>query len=252
MNILPKKSWHVRTKKNIERVQRDEAEAERLARIEQDRILNVEHEVRMRELRVRAGIPEPAEKNFNLFEGYQDQQQTTNKDCEDEKRQNQAKLQKSLGIFNKLVRSEDANKPWYCNSISTINPKLDSLELSKQPLSKYDKESSKSDLITSIYDPMTAIKEAEEIVRLKRSKQRMLEFSKTKDINRIDQRMTRRNEQLIKQQKTSADLDSSPEIIRVIEPINSTKRKKYKKKSHKSDKKRKKSHKHKKTHKHNK
>lgn len=52
MNILPKKSWHVRSKENVARVRRDEAEAEAERRKREARALLAEQEasaMRMRE-----------------------------------------------------------------------------------------------------------------------------------------------------------------------------------------------------------
>lgn len=171
MNILPKKSWHVRTKKNIERVHRDEAEAERVARIDEDRKLRAEQEARMRELRARAGLPETSgtQKHFNLFDGCQDSQQISNKEHEEEKRQADSKWEQKVGILKKLVRTEDVNQPWYCRSRSG-GQSFSFQNIANE--SKTQKIGPNPGLITSIYDPMTAIKHAEQIVRQKRIEER--------------------------------------------------------------------------------
>lgn len=261
MNILPKKSWHVRTRKNIERVQRDEAEAERLAKIEEDRHLEIEQEKRIRELRLRAGVAVPETSgHINLFEQPEDKQTTKNKDHDEEQSREEAQRQQRTGLFNRLGRTEDVNRPWYCNTDGLSSSRA--VDAGSNP-----KVEARSKLITNIYDPMTAILEAEQIVRTKRKQQsehdrlfqrKPLEFYKTNPppqlsllpAHLIPPTVTQRLLP-IKNDIPAQESDSSPEIIKVVrskkvktakvrEHRNKNKHKKHKKSSkhHKHDKKR--------------
>lgn len=113
MNILPHKSWHVRTKKNIARVRRDE---EKAAKEEEERLRRVnlaEHEARIQVLKAKRGLPDDEAKRtrkdstegkdqqekFSLFDNYQD---TGGRDTEKEaeKKAEQEKWEVKTGIFS--------------------------------------------------------------------------------------------------------------------------------------------------------
>ncbi|XP_026538192.1 leukocyte receptor cluster member 1 [Notechis scutatus] len=100
MNILPKKSWHVRNKDNVARVRRDEAEAEVQRQKREARVLLAEQEARTEFLRKKARLSDAGgdksdldlvsldskkpSGHLNLFQGLQE---GGNKEYEEEKKQ---------------------------------------------------------------------------------------------------------------------------------------------------------------------
>ncbi|XP_058792952.1 leukocyte receptor cluster member 1 homolog [Phymastichus coffea] len=139
MNILPKKRWHVRTKENIARVRKDEALAAEQAKLEQARIDKAESEARLNFLR-----NESRKKNRDIQETYAPREQNlgsnaststnskhinffeeleqgsidytkSNKDYEKEKKEEQEKYEKQIGLLTYLGQGckEDVSKRWY-------------------------------------------------------------------------------------------------------------------------------------------
>ncbi|NXV56083.1 LENG1 protein, partial [Molothrus ater] len=131
MNILPKKSWHVRNKDNVARVRRDEAAAEvdrrkrdaRALRAEQEaRILGVPDpplcppQVRTELLRKRARVggrsPSPPAPPV-LFPP---PEEAPNREHEAEKRREQERRERALGVLTYLGQSAAEAQtcpPWY-------------------------------------------------------------------------------------------------------------------------------------------
>lgn len=128
MNILPKKSWHVRNKDNVARVRRDEAEAEAQRKKREARALLAEQEARTEFLRkksrlsapggdsssdlVSLGFKEPSQ-HLNLFS---ELQEGGNKEYEEEKKQEKERQEKALGILTYLGQSSaeaQTTCPWY-------------------------------------------------------------------------------------------------------------------------------------------
>ncbi|XP_047992987.1 leukocyte receptor cluster member 1 homolog [Leguminivora glycinivorella] len=133
MNILPKKRWHVRTKENIARVRRDEAEAAEKEKEERLRIENADREARLNILKHKSkekllelGIsdqePHPEtsqpqqQEHINLFVDLEHAVKATNKDHDKEVKEKKEEYEKKIGYLTYL--GQDTNealkkKNWY-------------------------------------------------------------------------------------------------------------------------------------------
>ncbi|XP_059162100.1 leukocyte receptor cluster member 1 homolog [Physella acuta] len=147
MNILPHKSWHVRTKKNIERVRKDEENAASEEKEKQRRIALAEQEARTALLRAKnqskskdlncksldihnsttssevasksssrgesGSIPK---EHINFFKEIEDGliKQGSNKDNEAEKKHEKDQFEKKIGLLTYLGQSAQESKgsPW--------------------------------------------------------------------------------------------------------------------------------------------
>ncbi|KAM3966342.1 LOW QUALITY PROTEIN: leukocyte receptor cluster member 1 homolog [Aphomia sociella] len=130
MNILPKKRWHVRTKENIARVRKDEAEAAEKEKQERLRTENADREARLNVLKQKSkqklrdcGIHETEQptssvstsKHINLFEDLDHAVNTTNKEHDKETKEKE-EYEKKIGYLTYL--GQDTNealkkKNWY-------------------------------------------------------------------------------------------------------------------------------------------
>ncbi|CAK6437439.1 unnamed protein product [Pipistrellus nathusii] len=131
MNILPKKSWHVRNKDNVARVRRDEAQAREEEKERERRALLAQQEARTEFLRKKArhrnSLPEleaadagaPSSGPVDLFRELLEEGKGVtrgNKEYEEEKRQEKEKQEKALGILTYLGQSAaeaQTQPPWY-------------------------------------------------------------------------------------------------------------------------------------------
>ncbi|XP_066484887.1 leukocyte receptor cluster member 1 [Tiliqua scincoides] len=164
MNILPKKSWHVRNKDNVARVRRDEAEAEAQQKKREARALLAEQEARTEFLRKKARLSAPGDDNscsdpislglegpprhLNLFS---ELQEGGNKEYEKEKKQEKERQEKALGILTYLGQSAaeaQTTCPWY------------------QKLPERDKDVAKDEKLKGKLDPLA---EMERHLRKKKS-----------------------------------------------------------------------------------
>jgi len=130
MNILHHKSWHVRNKDNIQRVRRDEANAAAEEKEKQKRKAIAESEARLNILRAKSSSlsgptkqidfvsSDSAPSHINLFEKEENGKLNEDKNAEVtlEKKQEQEKFEKKIGLLKYLVDEEDLNlknQPWY-------------------------------------------------------------------------------------------------------------------------------------------
>uniref|UniRef100_A0A8C5P8A7 Leukocyte receptor cluster member 1 n=1 Tax=Leptobrachium leishanense TaxID=445787 RepID=A0A8C5P8A7_9ANUR len=130
MNILPKKSWHVRNKDNVARVRRDEAQAAEEERVRRKRAELAEQEARTGLLRKRTRLEAGEEEvqellrldgdtdHINLFRDVGEGKGTDkgNKEYEEEKRKEKERQEKALGILTYLGQSAAESqtcRPWY-------------------------------------------------------------------------------------------------------------------------------------------
>lgn len=224
MNILPKKSWHVRSRRNIERVRRDEAEAEHRAKLEQDRVLQVEQEHRMRELRNRRGLPEPGQgKHFTLFPELEAQStsspRATNVLEKFHASQDEPDVQvKQQTAWNKLGRPTDSNTPWYLHKPSQA--------ALPEPQAR---TGAVSDRFASSHDPM---RKADGLLgRAGRDRQRVAVRTQVDSRQPADTSSSRCRPRYHCSRAVAPviEIDSSPEILQVVGP-------KRKHKEHKSTK----------------
>lgn len=131
MNILPHKSWHVRTKRNIEKVRRDERKAAEKEKVNQERALLAEQEARTNYLRKRARgvtavdtdtVDNGAAKVDEIHDIFQDVKdgkgdQRKNLDHEKEAKEEKESWEKKVGILTYLNQKDsEVEKPWYLGS----------------------------------------------------------------------------------------------------------------------------------------
>uniref|UniRef100_A0A0N4Z9X8 Cir_N domain-containing protein n=1 Tax=Parastrongyloides trichosuri TaxID=131310 RepID=A0A0N4Z9X8_PARTI len=121
MNILPKKNWHVLRRENIQKVRRDEKNAEETERRRLERIQKAEHEVKLQELRKQKighnSSPSTFLKHINLFEDKEiEGNEEKNEEYEKEKKDKINKFESRLGIkkmFAEGTNELDKKKSWY-------------------------------------------------------------------------------------------------------------------------------------------
>ncbi|CAF97898.1 unnamed protein product, partial [Tetraodon nigroviridis] len=128
MNILPKKSWHVRNKDNVARVRKDEAEAAEKEREAKRRVERAEQEARTEFLRRKArsalqdGTADDAEptagsaalEHLNLFPLEESSEKKGNEEYLKEKKDEKEKQERAIGLLVSLGPQPGTEvTPWY-------------------------------------------------------------------------------------------------------------------------------------------
>ncbi|KAJ8354888.1 hypothetical protein SKAU_G00224550 [Synaphobranchus kaupii] len=178
MNILPKKSWHVRNKDNIARVRRDEAQAAEEEREVQRRVERAEQEARTAYLRrksqagrcgqeLEAGEEEhPAieEKHLNLFPVEEAGEKRGNEEYLKEKRDEKERQERAIGLLVSLGPAPGTEAtPWYLKDRASKEEKEDERDKAKAKKEKgrTEEEKEKKDRrLKDTLDPMREMKKA--------------------------------------------------------------------------------------------
>ncbi|KAM9310417.1 leukocyte receptor cluster member 1 isoform 1-T2 [Pholidichthys leucotaenia] len=177
MNILPKKSWHVRNKDNIARVQRDEAKAAEEEREAKRRVERAEQEARTEYLRrkARAALQSAEGKredgdddersggsgalgHLNLFPLEDSSEKKGNEEYLREKKEEKEKQERAIGLLVSLGPQPGTEvTPWYMKS---SKEKEERKEKEKSQLVSEEERVKKDRRLKDSLDPLKDMKKA--------------------------------------------------------------------------------------------
>ncbi|XP_073703338.1 leukocyte receptor cluster member 1 [Garra rufa] len=200
MNILPKKSWHVRNKDNIARVRRDEAQAAEEQREIQRRVERAEQEARTEYLRnkSRAALqqteiwPEDGEtaetsrgareiEHLNLFPLEDSSEKKGNAEYLKEKQEEKEKQERAIGLLVSLGPAPGTEAtPWYLKGEKEKEEDRDKKEKSKnKSRSLTEEEREKKD--RKLKDSLDPLKEMKKALAVKDRKEKKHKKKEKKD-----------------------------------------------------------------------
>ncbi|XP_036395591.1 leukocyte receptor cluster member 1 [Megalops cyprinoides] len=188
MNILPKKSWHVRNKDNIARVRRDEAQAAEEEREVQRRVELAEQEARTAYLRQKARATldqgetseldrreEQAigERHLNLFSLEDGGQKKGNEEYLREKKEEKERQERAIGLLVSLGPAPGTEAtPWYLKDTGSKTEKEDERDKAKKEKVSIDDKEKKDRRLKDSLDPLREMKKALAVKDREKSKKK--------------------------------------------------------------------------------
>ncbi|XP_070823262.1 leukocyte receptor cluster member 1 [Chaetodon trifascialis] len=191
MNILPKKSWHVRNKDNVARVRRDEAQAAEEEREAKRRVERAEQEARTEYLRRKARAALPSEggrrdedepgggsgalEHLNLFPLEESSEKKGNEEYLKEKKDEKEKQERAIGLLVSLGPQPGSEvTPWYMKTGEEKEKEEKKEKEKRKGISEEEKEKKDRRLKDSL-DPLRDMKKALAVKERKEHKSKKLE-----------------------------------------------------------------------------
>lgn len=176
MNILPKKSWHVRNKDNVARVRRDEAQAAEEEREAKRRVERAEQEARTEYLRRKARAALPSEgtgkddeeqrggsgvlEHLNLFPLEESSEKKGNEEYLKEKKDEKEKQERAIGLLVSLGPQPGTEvTPWYMKTGKDKEEGREKEKEKRKGISEEEKEKKDRRLKDSL-DPLKDMEKA--------------------------------------------------------------------------------------------